>query len=100
SYLEHYEGYFLGPVIMTKDKAIIDGQQRLSSITLLLIYLNHLQQSLDQQVDLNHLIFSSKFGKKTFSINVPERKDCLESLYEKGRDRKSTRLNSSHVSIS
>lgn len=82
--VEHYEGYFLGPVIMTKDKAIIDGQQRLSSITLLLIYLNHLQQSLDQQVDLNHLIFSSKFGKKTFSINVPERKDCLESLYEKG----------------
>lgn len=82
--VEGYGGYFLGPVILTNDKAIIDGQQRLSSITLLLIYLNHLQQELEYQVNVEKLIFSEKFGKKTFSINVPERKDCLESLYKNG----------------
>src|SRR5690625_7156858 len=38
-----YGGYFLGPVILTMKGSIIDGQQRLSTITLLLIYLNHLR---------------------------------------------------------
>lgn len=75
---------FLGPVILTNDKAIIDGQQRLSSITLLLIYLNHLQQERVYQVNVEKLIFSEKYGKKTFSISVPERKNCLESLYING----------------
>lgn len=79
-----YEGYFLGPIILTSDGAIIDGQQRLSSITLLLIYLNHLQSNYDLKVNVDHLIFSVKFGEKTFSINVLEREDCLDALYKQG----------------
>ena len=42
----NYGNYFLGPIILTTDNAIIDGQQRLSSLTLLLIYLNNLQKSI------------------------------------------------------
>jgi len=44
--VEHYNNYFLGPfVVSSKDgaKSIIDGQQRLTSLTLLLIFLNNLQ---------------------------------------------------------
>ncbi|MDO9334614.1 MAG: DUF262 domain-containing protein, partial [Dehalococcoidales bacterium] len=42
SAVEHYNNYYLGPfVVSMKDgmKSIIDGQQRLTSLTLFLIYL-------------------------------------------------------------
>lgn len=81
--VKNYEGYFLGPVILTNDGAIIDGQQRLSTITLLFIYLNHLQANMNITVNIDQLIFSEQFGEKTFTINVEEREGCLESLYTK-----------------
>src|SRR5690625_7652657 len=61
--------------------SIIDGQQRLSTITLLLIYLNHLQQNIPVHSNIDSLIFSEQFGEKTFIIDVEERNDRLESLY-------------------
>lgn len=79
--VRHYGGYFLGPVILTSDGAIIDGQQRLSTITLLLIYLNHIQADFDKKVNIDQLIFSEQYGEKTFTINVEEREECLEALY-------------------
>src|SRR5436853_495887 len=37
-----YGHYFMGSIVLTaEDNAIIDGQQRLTSLTLLLIYLYH-----------------------------------------------------------
>ncbi len=60
---------------------IIDGQQRLTSITLLLIYLNNLQSDYEEFVDVSPLIFSEKFGKKSFNLDVPERVDVIEALY-------------------
>lgn len=81
-----YGNYFLGPIILTNDNAIIDGQQRLSSLTLLLIYLNNLQNgNSGPNVNVDNLIFSQKHGLKTFCLNVPERKTCLEYLYAKGK---------------
>lgn len=82
--VEIYGKYFLGPIILTSDNAIIDGQQRLTSLTLLLIYLNNLQKGFSNKVNVDHYIFSEKFGRKTFSINVPEREECLTSLFEQG----------------
>lgn len=79
--VKEYEGYFLGPVILTKEGAIIDGQQRLSTITLLLIYLNHLQANFERKINLDTLLFSEQYGEKTFTINVEERVHCLEQLY-------------------
>ena len=80
----NYGNYFLGPIILTTDNAIIDGQQRLSSLTLLLIYLNNLQKSIGTNlVNIENLIFTEKYGHKTFCIDVEEREKCLESLYEK-----------------
>ena len=83
--VEKYGDYFLGPIILTNDNAIIDGQQRLSSLTLLLMYLNNLQKnsSIDK-VNVDNLIYSEKYGQKTFCINVDERKACLQGLFENG----------------
>lgn len=49
SAVANYQNYYLGSVVFsinsdTGEKSIIDGQQRITSITLLLIYLNHLQK--------------------------------------------------------
>lgn len=81
--VEQYGNYFLGPIILTDKNEIIDGQQRLSSLTLLLIYLNNLQNNIKtNMVNIDNLIFTKKFGKKTFCIDVKERTECLEGLYE------------------
>ena len=43
----NYNSYYLGPIVLSnKDgkKSVIDGQQRLTSLTILLIYLNNLQK--------------------------------------------------------
>ena len=76
--------YFLGSIVITgDDKAVIDGQQRLTSLTLLLMYLlNRLKKlGLDEDVDLVPLIRSNKHGKLSFTIDVPERQDVMTSIY-------------------
>lgn len=84
-----YGYYFMGSIIRTGDdstKEIVDGQQRLTSLTLLLMYMNkmlHEQGNHELDSMLPNMILSSPFGaKKTFNINVPERKDCMEHLYK------------------
>jgi uncharacterized protein with ParB-like and HNH nuclease domain len=85
---ENYNNYYLGPfVVSVKEKSrssIIDGQQRLTSITLLLIYLNHLQEKLGINESMKEMIFSEARGTKSFNIEVKERAECLQGLFEKG----------------
>ena len=85
--VEEYNCYYLGPfVVSIKDgqRSIIDGQQRLTSLTLILIYLNNLQKEKKLNEELESLIFSEKYGKKSFNIQVEERIQCLERLFNKG----------------
>jgi uncharacterized protein with ParB-like and HNH nuclease domain len=83
--VKNYGIYFLGPIIVTQDNEIIDGQQRLTSLSLLLIKLNHLQKDANvHKINIDSLIFSEDYGKKTFVIDEKERVDCLNSLYENG----------------
>ncbi len=82
--IENYNSYYLGPfVVSVKDgkRSIIDGQQRLTSLTLLLIYLNNLQKVLGYTEKLESLIFSEKYGDKSFNIQVDERMHCLNQLF-------------------
>lgn len=84
-----YQNYYLGPVVFsvnaeTGKKSIIDGQQRITSITLLLIYLNHLQHNSSKKVNISELIFSEKYGEKSFNMSDEQREPCLKSLYETG----------------
>ncbi|MBN3520719.1 DUF262 domain-containing protein [Algoriphagus lutimaris] len=85
--IENYNSYYLGPfVVSVKDgqRSIIDGQQRLTSLTLLLIYLNNLQKELGINEKLESLIFSEKYGEMSFNIQVDERIACMESLFKSG----------------
>ena len=66
-------------------RSIIDGQQRLTSLSLLLIYLNNLQKELGHAEKLESLIFSEKYGEKSFNIQVDERIRCMEALFIEGK---------------
>lgn len=82
-----YRPYFLGPIV-TNSRAgtlyLVDGQQRLTTLTLLLIYLHHLQQEKSEvdRVDVQELIASTRFGKHSFVLDVEERRPCMRSLFE------------------
>lgn len=83
----NYPGYYLGSIIISQKGSqpyIVDGQQRLTSLTLLLTYLRRLQQDRNDQVDVDKLIFSEKFGEKSFNLDVPDRRDAMEGLFENG----------------
>jgi len=86
-----YNTYYLGPFVLSKKDAvrsIIDGQQRLTSLTLLLIFLHNHQNTLnipkEDREDFSDLIFSSSRGVKSFNITVEERVACLKELLETG----------------
>jgi uncharacterized protein with ParB-like and HNH nuclease domain len=69
----NYGHYFMGSIVLTADdNAIIDGQQRLTSLTLLLIYLYHHLEEEKERADVLPLIYSRKAGTETFNIHVPE----------------------------
>ncbi len=84
SAVENYGHYFLGSIIISESdghKFIIDGQQRLTTLTLLLIYIYlHLEDD-HQKAQLADLIFSVKFGRRSFNLNVDERAACMEALF-------------------
>lgn len=82
-----YPGYYLGSIIISQkgsEPYIVDGQQRLTSLTLLLTFLRRLQQDRANTVDIDPLIFSEKFGEKSFNLDVPDRNDCMAALFEDG----------------
>ncbi len=85
----NYQSYYLGPVVFSVNtdngkKSIIDGQQRITSLTLFLIYLNHLQKESTQKVNISELIFSEKYGEKSFNMTDETREECLKALFESG----------------
>lgn len=80
-----YPHYFLGSIIISEKEGasyIVDGQQRLTSLTLLLILLRNLQKDHPKKVNVDELIFSEKFDQKSFNIHVDERTPAMEALYE------------------
>ncbi len=84
--VEKYGYYYMGCIICTggSPNKIIDGQQRLTSLTLLLIYLNNLQAAQTSQgfhsVKFEDMIYDEHYGEKSFNIDVAERQQCLEAL--------------------
>ncbi len=82
-----YGQYFLGSIIVSKKDSgrfIIDGQQRLTSLTLMLIYLDRIQSTPNSEdhVDVASLIYSTQYGKKSFNLDVDERYTCLQALLD------------------
>jgi uncharacterized protein with ParB-like and HNH nuclease domain len=83
--VKNYGRYFLGSIIISeKDNTnyIVDGQQRLTSLTLLLIFLNNLQQRIESdKVNIDDLIFSEQYGERSFNLVVEERADAMNELF-------------------
>ena len=80
-----YPHYFLGSIIISKKDSvsfIVDGQQRLTSLTLFIIFLNNLQSGRNDAVQIEDLIFSERYAKKSFNLDVEERAPCMEALFE------------------
>jgi hypothetical protein len=83
--VEQYGHYFLGSIVISHKRSqrfIVDGQQRLTTLTLLLIYLNHLQDDREDAVDVTNLIYSEKYGRKSFNLDVPDRLEVMQKLLD------------------
>ena len=82
--VQSYPFYFLGSIVISEKGAqrfIVDGQQRLTTLTLLLTYLRELQNG-HHEPNIDELILSNAFGKKSFNLDVDDRKACMTALYE------------------
>lgn len=82
--VENYGHYFLGSIIISDrdgQKYIIDGQQRLTSLTLLLIYLHRQLEDEEEKGQMADLIFSRKHGTRSFNLDVSDRTPCMDALY-------------------
>lgn len=80
-----YGHYFLGSIVIShseEKKQIVDGQQRLTSLTLLLIYLHNIQNDRPDVVSIEKMIFSEEYGEKSFNLDIPERNECMNALFD------------------
>ena len=83
--VEGYGHYFLGSIVISHkrgERFVVDGQQRLTTLTLLLIHLHHLQDDRDERVDVQTLVYSEKFGRKSFNLDVPDRVEVMQRLMD------------------
>jgi hypothetical protein len=83
----NYRPYFLGPIVTDRRDAtlfLVDGQQRLTTLTLLLIHLHQLQVDRPETdaVEVKSLIASTSFGSYSFVINVEERLSTMQALLD------------------
>ena len=81
-----YEEYFLGSIIVTNRNSknyLIDGQQRVTSLTLLLIWLYRTAKDRNLTVvqTIAPLIFSDNLGQPQFNLDIPERLPVIDALF-------------------
>ncbi len=82
-----YDCYYMGPIVLCDDKnelSIVDGQQRLTSFTLLIIFLLHEQNKNfpndDSKRNLKSYLYVNKGGETTLILNVKSRNKVIEHL--------------------
>ncbi len=82
-----YRPYFLGPIV-TNNRAgllfLVDGQQRLTTLTLLLIYLHHLQSGRPEiePVDVKPFVVSTQLHRYSFNLDFEDRRACMDALLQ------------------
>lgn len=84
-----YDPYFMGEIVLStkngEKSAVIDGQQRITTLTLLLIYLQRNYAKLPMfPKAIDSLIYSDSYGEYCFNLDIPERRDCMLALYQNG----------------
>lgn len=79
-----YSPYFLGSIVVSHrggTRYLIDGQQRLTSLCLLLIHLHHGLEP-NEAAQIAPLISSVHYGEHSFNLDVPERNECMAALMD------------------
>ncbi|NEC14901.1 DUF262 domain-containing protein [Streptomyces sp. SID8014] len=86
-----YQPYFLGPYVYHEEDRttyLVDGQQRITTLHLMLIYLRELLRAQDLEDEagrLTSLIKSRKYGRSVHTLDIPDRSVFLEEVFtEKG----------------
>lgn len=88
--VRNYDPYFMGEIILSlkegERSAIIDGQQRITTFTLILIYMLKTYGNLPQfpRSDIEKAIYSDDFGTPRFNLDIEQRKDCMLALFNTG----------------
>ena len=81
----NYDKYYMGPIVLFQDGSefsIVDGQQRLTSFMLIMIFLNKQYNSLLQASNkFKGYIYSDYFGTSSYNMNIEERVKVLDHLY-------------------
>ena len=81
-----YGFYYLGSIIVDADLNLVDGQQRLTSLSLLLIYLYHRLKNTDgdRADQLKNLVYKLRPGEitATFTISTPDRQQTMEAIFK------------------
>jgi hypothetical protein len=87
--IKAYDPYFLGPYIIHaegEEAYLVDGQQRIVTLLLLLIYLQRqlvlMPKATGKAAQLHTLIVKERFGKQTFRVDVNEYADCFNALMD------------------
>jgi uncharacterized protein with ParB-like and HNH nuclease domain len=88
--VSNYAEYFLGSIIVSKRNGknyLIDGQQRVTSLMLLLIHLfrKAQEQNLPVTTTIAPLIYSDNLGRQRFNLDIPERLAVIDALFN-GRE--------------
>jgi len=86
SAVSQYDDYFLGSIIVSNrnnTSYLVDGQQRITSLTLLLIYLYRvaLDKASWMASNLQGMIYSDNYGNPAFNLDIPERLSVVEALF-------------------
>lgn len=87
----HYDPYFMGEIVLSSQNdcssAIIDGQQRITTLMLLMIYILNAYKnkiSVDLRSDTTELIYSNDHETKCFNLRIKERDECMQALIDSG----------------
>ena len=85
-----YDPYFMGEIVLSMKEgqrsSIIDGQQRITTFTLLLIYILKKYGNLPYfpRSAIEEAIYSDDFGTPRFNLDIEQRKSCMMGLFNDG----------------
>jgi len=88
--LDDYKIYFLGEVVLSiqsnSSSYIIDGQQRLTTLSLLFIYMiHHFSDAPGFSLsEAKQMVVSAYRNKNTLNLSISDRNECMMSLFENG----------------
>lgn len=82
----NYAKYYMGPIVLYMegaDYSVVDGQQRLTTFLLLMIYLNRqYAEILHTSNRYDGYIFSEHYGTESYNMKIPGRVGVLDHLYK------------------